>query len=540
MKCIDTKSSAYLELQEMTGLKWFELNALIRDYYERREEIPTVDKCLTIDRDTSKHLIKTYGLKKFGKHYTTSNGEMLDQIELNNIYRDLEITVRETSKTPIIDIKQRALPNRTLYSENVETNIPVFQEVTNELLPISNNKYKIYEYKDKFYASDQRISNSKLLKYLPSFNTFDEAENAIINFPKSSISGGVILEIKRQLSKLNEGFEIKVQTNYKLPESFKIFEDFQYPQFVINYNQQELYKYINETLSINPKSLDNLEETILRAWGYNDSQISEYMNVLRKPIELESILNNRGEYIIRKVQNSQSIQKSNDEIKSNSVADNLEPMLDRLEELYGISFKRITNDEIRNSNLSQYVPDATQVNAFILNGEIYINMDNAKVDAPIHELSHLLLGTLRQTNPELYMQLVNSVEQYPEYEYELKKYKNRSRVDANEEIFVDLFARAYTGQLDLGLDKTIMEDVEYEIERNLDSAIFPNKSTTTENLSNLMGKSMLEIMNIFGTVINKDNIAKAFADDLGTTSRYMANMKESLFKTGDLKEYCNG
>jgi hypothetical protein len=36
---------------------------------------------------------------------------------------------------------------------------------------------------------------------------------------------------------------------------------------------------------------------------------------------------------------------------------------------------------------------------FEYDGEIYINVDRASVDTPIHEMMHLLIGSLRFSNP---------------------------------------------------------------------------------------------------------------------------------------------
>jgi hypothetical protein len=42
-------------------------------------------------------------------------------------------------------------------------------------------------------------------------------------------------------------------------------------------------------------------------------------------------------------------------------------------------------------------------------------MDVADVDAPIHEMSHMLLGSLKYQNRELYTQLIDIAEQLPNY-----------------------------------------------------------------------------------------------------------------------------
>ena len=275
------------------------------------------------------------------------------------------------------------------------------------------------------------------------------------------------------------------------------------------------------------------------AKGYSQDVAKAMLNNMGESTTYNIIHKGNGVYAISKVKNKyhpDTNLTNNIQQKSQSI----EPLLDRLENLYGIKFIRVTNEDIEESGLTEDVPDAQFAKAFILDGEIYINTDNATADSPIHELGHLLLGTLRQTNPELYQTMVNSVENYEDYEYELKKYRHRSRMDANEEIFVDLFARHYSQGYDLNIDQNMMNDAEYEIRRNIDSAIFPNTSTTKEPMINLMEKSLSEIMDIFGTAINRDTLTKAFKYDIGSMSRTVANIKESLFKNNDLKEYCNG
>lgn len=542
MKCINTKSPEYLVLQEMTGLMPYELNALIRDYYEKTGDFPTVDKCLDIDHDTSQHLIKTYGLKKLGKSYTTKDQSMVNQIEINNQYRDLEVSVKESAYGyPIIDIKQRAILNRDLPSENQLTVFPTFMEETEELIPIySDDTRKIYEYNGRYYVSDQRISDSKLLDKLPNFDNLRTAQNAKIQFSRKGFTGNLIRNIKFNKDKLDSGYEITVNSRVDLPENISFYNDFNYPKFIINPNQKENFIVKDGVIILNPRMLNNLEYNLLMIMGYDKELAQNVVNNLSEREDYYTIKNKEGNFTIKKVEPTYTAEINNPANNITYTSQSIEPMLDRLEELYGIKFNRVTNEEIRNSNLNQYITDATQVNAFILDGQIYINMDNAKADAPIHELSHLLLGCLKQTNPELYSQIVNSVEQYPEYQYELSKYKNRARSDANEEIFVDLFARHYVNGLDLGVDQNIMTDAEYEMARSIDSAIFPNVSTTKQDFSSLMNKSLVEIMTLFGSVLNKDTLAKAFTSDISRMSRYMANMKEKLFETNALKEYCNG
>jgi hypothetical protein len=68
-------------------------------------------------------------------------------------------------------------------------------------------------------------------------------------------------------------------------------------------------------------------------------------------------------------------------------------------------------------------------------------MDVADIDAPMHEISHLLLGSIKYQNPQLYSQLVGISEQLPNYSELVKNYSNRTRSDINEEIFVTELAK---------------------------------------------------------------------------------------------------
>jgi hypothetical protein len=109
-------------------------------------------------------------------------------------------------------------------------------------------------------------------------------------------------------------------------------------------------------------------------------------------------------------------------------------MLNRMKKLYGISIIPITNEELSSKDWS-FIKDKT-VQGFIYDGNIYINLDVASKDTPIHELSHILLGSLKFTDPQLYLNILNTVDNLPNREYLAKGYLNRSRNDINEEIFI--------------------------------------------------------------------------------------------------------
>lgn len=541
--CINHSDPKYQTLQEMSGINTIELDMLVRPYLENLGELPTIDMILG-EADTIQHLKKTYNLKSKGNYFVSENASELDQIYLNNMYRDLEITITPLhNNRAIVDVKRRALPHRRLPVEKKQ--LPVILNKVQEVQPIQQDGDQfIYEVNGTYYKTNYRITRTDLLVKAKAFNSLQEALNAYVN--SSNYLDDTIVKAIQNSKKIKMGYDITVSGNGKLPSHFSLYNDFLYPNFIYNDSINSPYQVINGTININPnylKGAKDLELFLLKAMEYDDSDILVLLNGLSQKVEYETIADGQNNFIVRQVTKSQEIddtvssykpQIDEDIVQNNSI----ELVLDRLEELYGIKFNRITTDELKHDNYKDLIRNVYGVHAFILNGEIYINTDNATLDAPIHELSHLLLGCLRQTKPILYSQLVNSVESLPNYKELLSKYPNRTRMDVNEEIFVDLFAKHYVNGMQLDVNPNVLEQSEYEIKRNIDSAIFPNTSVTTLNLEQLMGKSFNEIMAQFGTAINKDTLAKAFNSSDGFKTRYMANLKQRLLENGSLKEYC--
>jgi hypothetical protein len=119
--------------------------------------------------------------------------------------------------------------------------------------------------------------------------------------------------------------------------------------------------------------------------------------------------------------------------------------LEKLANLYGIKFNTVTDAELSSEKWSDLMPENRLVNAFIYNGQIYINLDRASVDAPLHEMMHLFVGSLRFTDPQTYQQLISLAEQFPNYEELAKQFPDKTRNDLNEEIFISEVSKYLTG-----------------------------------------------------------------------------------------------
>ena len=215
--------------------------------------------------------------------------------------------------------------------------------------------------------------------------------------------------------------------------------------------------------------------------------------------------------------------------------------LEKLASLYGITFNTVTDAELTTPEWQEVTPEVASANAFVYNGEIYINIDRNSVDAPLHELMHILVGSMRFTNPSMYQELVASVENFPNYQLLAQKYLNRSRNDIHEEIFVTATARHLMGLSSniSNFDPSILNEINYNTKRVLDSILMGQDSVKTLSDDQLYTKSFKELAQaVNSTALN--NQFKGFVNVEGSElHRKLNNMKSDLFKKKQLEEYCN-
>ena len=210
--------------------------------------------------------------------------------------------------------------------------------------------------------------------------------------------------------------------------------------------------------------------------------------------------------------------------------------LDRLQKYYGISMIPITTQQLSEDPQFQNLP-IFQAEAFIFNGNIYINTDKATIDAPIHEQLHLFLGSIRYNHPNLYFQLVSSVENLPDFQDRIKQYPNRTMSDIQEEIFVEELAKFLSKEPSIfdEVDSSIMNFVMYNIKRDIDSIVFGKRSVKT--LEDPFQYSLLQL----GQQLDSNHFE---VDNPGIINdaaihRIMANTKEELIKNNELIEDCS-
>ena len=205
--------------------------------------------------------------------------------------------------------------------------------------------------------------------------------------------------------------------------------------------------------------------------------------------------------------------------------------LTKMQKLYGIKIIPITSQDQFPEELN-----ISQAKAFIYNGNIYINTDNATIDSPIHEMLHIVIGGLSRSNPQLFYNLVQSVEQLPNFQERAQYYPNRSKSDIDEEIFVEELAKYITNQNSLfsNLDYKNISQIMYYIQRDLDTIMMGNYSV--KSIDDLFNCSLLELSEL--TESNTFNVTQPGLLTDSAIHRMLANTKEEYFKSGDLTENC--
>lgn len=211
----------------------------------------------------------------------------------------------------------------------------------------------------------------------------------------------------------------------------------------------------------------------------------------------------------------------------------------KLANMYGIKFIPITDAELNSESWSG-ITGVQQANAFIYDGDIYINVDKNSVDAPLHEMMHMLVGSMRFTNPKLYQQIVDSIESIPDFALRVQKYPNRTMNDVKEEIFVTEMAKLLIGDASAlsNLDQSILYEVMYNTKRLLDSILMGENSVGTITPGHLFGMSLKELTKAMNSTIMTTNFNGTINVEGAELHRKLNNIKSELMESRNLKEYC--
>ena len=313
-------------------------------------------------------------------------------------------------------------------------------------------------------------------------------------------------------------------------------EDLKYPE-LDQVRGADSSNYLSDNIKL--KDDGAFISDILNYTGTNDIQSATIeINNKHRDLEVTVLPLNEEALVYVNHRPTETERKNNPKVSITKDKQALVPIFHKLGSLYGVKFNNVTLEDLSRDPKFKDVTDAQHTNAFILDGEIYINMDVADIDAPIHEMTHLMLGSIKYQNSELYNQLISLSEQLPYYESLLINYPNRTRSDVNEEIFVTEFAKYISNMPSLiqELPDMISEDILYNVKRLLDSMFMGDVSVKTIPTSNLMQMSFTKIAELVNSDMF-DNKSRGTLDD-GHIHRILNNRKSDLMNNNELIEDC--
>ena len=212
-------------------------------------------------------------------------------------------------------------------------------------------------------------------------------------------------------------------------------------------------------------------------------------------------------------------------------------LFNKLEKQYGVQLHTISDKELT-SDEWQGIPEIQTANAFIYNGDVYINTDHARADAPIHEMTHMLLGSIRFKNPDLYYGIVQQAQNFPTFNQFMEQNPNRAINDNMEELFVTEMSKYLAGESSIieQLDEHTVNELHYNMKRLLDTALMGQYSVKSIPDSKLYRMSLADLVE----TVNSQMLETSFQGSLDDAAlhRVLANTKSDLMKKGDLREDC--
>lgn len=210
----------------------------------------------------------------------------------------------------------------------------------------------------------------------------------------------------------------------------------------------------------------------------------------------------------------------------------------KLDNLYGIKTILTSSEDIYSSKLNLAVPNAPSAKGFIYQGNIYINTDNATADTQLHEMLHLLIGSLRFSDPNSYNALLQTCTQIPNLNIIAKTMGNRTNNDILEEVLVTELAKHLTSQFSIfeTMPQNLSHELSYHIYRILDSILMGNKSVQKAPVKDLLTFTLKDLAeSVESSVLNLITPSSLNEAEI---HRIMANRKSELLTSKQLREEC--
>lgn len=297
-------------------------------------------------------------------------------------------------------------------------------------------------------------------------------------------------------------------------------------------------KFIRDDLQLDSNDGINTEDLLEKTNASNVTEAQQSLNRSYPDKTIEVLELNQASLVNIKNRPSQDgeLREDFEHIDKVNSDHYLNQAVYKLSNLYGININSIDS---RNSIFTS-IPQAITAKAFVYNGEIYINTDVATVEDPIHELMHILLGSLKSNNPTMYYNAIQSIQTVPEYKAMTEQFVDRTDSDIAEEIFVQEVAKALSGRP--SQIEHLTHEQKYQIERNvyyvLDSILDGDISTT--QIPDVFQYPLKTIANIVQSKSMESTYHRNINLQASINHRKIQNYKSDLLKQGKLTKAENG
>ena len=517
--CIDHNSQLYKNfINKLTNngkqslksldLTDFKLDVIISHYIETYGRYPLVEE---LPKGLSSDQIATNINNQINERATKSvkleSKNLISIDEFNNIIGNLEgasyrlIRVYTYDNMPILD-------------ENGRPAERDYQIVHNE--KVSNDEFNIQTIADLETYEGAKSNEDKTFKRKLSYRW------ALINTKAE--------ESEEQSEEQKESEDSEVEEGAAKNIVQKIIENNQHPnrpKFVKGWNKGKI-KYINKE----DKQLQEVSIKLMsRFRGQHVLKIKEDTKI---------------EYNIIGVPN---IEEVTIEEESNLVrkgpATILNSIMKTLESKYGVKTIRVTDLDLASKKWNgELSAKERTARAFIYNGNIYINIDRANIEDPVHELLHLFAspmftkeGLNRNVNGRTLKELLSEMEVPSSF---ISQFKNSSKneLDIKEEYLVTELAKFLTGQ-PTTLFQNSTKEANSIIKDILNELWITVSGTNNANffgeeiLSNPL-EAMLKAMN--SQLIKNDSMDEVF--NRARLHRQHNNQINNLIKYGKVEETC--
>jgi hypothetical protein len=176
-----------------------------------------------------------------------------------------------------------------------------------------------------------------------------------------------------------------------------------------------------------------------------------------------------------------------------------------------------------------------RIRAFTSNGEIYINIDKASIEEPLHELLHLVLGTMKAQDPDNYYNIVSSIQGHPLF-HEISKLYEEVNADVLEETFIRLLTKTFRKNIE---SEGIFNEVIFDnaLKSGISELMDLQEDISEENPIELLNTKVADILFDFGSSIieNKEGIINK---DDSVMMLEVSSTLRNLLKTKNLVQTC--